>query len=648
MNKICLFAAVSTASLSAATFAFADDAAPADIGELVVTATRNPQPIEKVGQSITVIGTAEIKESQAVTMTELLATTPGVSFSRNGGVGGSTALRIRGAESDHTVVIIDGVKLNDPSSTGGGYNFANLLAGDIARIEVLRGAQSTLWGSLAIGGVVNIITATPTKPFEGDVSAEVGSGHTTYFRAGAGGASERVAWRLAASRFDTDGLNSAYRFGPEKDGYENTGVSGQAKIQATEAVSFDLRGVWSKGRNEFDGFPPPAFSFNDTREYGETEDLVLYAGVNFDLLDGALKNRIAYAYTRTDRDSFNPDQAMTTRTFDAKGENKRWEYQGVWTINPAWTATFGAETEEAEMRTASPSDFDPDPPVGGGKAGIDSAYLQVQGEVVKGLTLTGGVRRDEHDTFGGKTLGQFAAAWSLNEGQTVLRASFGQGFKAPTLYQLYSEYGNLALEPEEADSWDASITQRFLDSRLVVSATWFDRETKNQIDFFSCTSTTSNPLCFRNGVRRSGVYNNTAQTKAHGVELEAKALIGPLNVDANYTWTDAENDSPGNANRGKQLTRRPEHQANIRVTYEWENGGSLGGAIRYVGKAYDNATNTNVLSSYTLLDLRASWPVTEKVDVYGRIENALDEEYETTRNYGSPGRGAYVGVRARF
>lgn len=648
MNKICLFAAVSAASLSTATMAFADDTAPTDVGELVITATRNPQPIEKVGQSITVVGPAEIKESQAVALTELLSTTPGVSFSRNGGIGGSTALRIRGAESDQTVVVIDGVKLNDPSSTGGGYNFANMLAGDIERIEVLRGAQSTLWGSQAIGGVVNIITAKPTKALEGDVSAEIGSGDTTYLRAGVGGASEQIIWRLAASRLDTDGLNSAYRLGKEKDGYENTGVSGQVKIKASEAISIDLRGVWSKGRNQFDGFPPPAFSFNDTREFGDTEDLVLYSGVNFDLLDGALKNRVAYGYTRTDRDNSNPDQAVTKVTFDAQGVNKRWEYQGVWAINPAWTATFGAESENANMRTASPSEFTPNPTPAVAKAGIAGAYVQVQGEVVEGLTLTGGVRRDEHDTFGGKTLGQLAAAWSFNDGQTVLRASFGQGFKAPTLYQLYSEYGNVALAPEEADSWDASITQRLLDNRLVVSATYFDRETQNQIDFFSCTSTTTNPLCFRNGVRRSGVYNNTAQTKARGVELEAKALIGPLTVDANYTWTDAENDSPGNVNRGKQLARRPEHQANIRAVYAWENGGSLGGSIRYVGKTFDNAANTNVLPSYTLLDLRASWPVSEKVDVYGRVENALDEEYETTRNYGSPGRGAYVGVRARF
>lgn len=631
------------------TAAFAQTAGPvtvASVSELVVTANRSPQEADRVGQSLSVLTAEEIRAAQTLDVSSLLATTPGVSFSRNGGVGGSTSVRIRGAEGDQTVVVIDGVKLNDPSTSGGGYNFANLLAGDIARIEILRGAQSTLWGSQAIGGVVNIITAQAEQPFEGELSLEGGSMGTSYVRAAAGGKGERLTWRLAASRYDTDGVSS-YRLGKEKDGYQNTGASGRVVFQATDALSFDLRGVYSKGRNDFDGFPPPTYSFGDTPEYGETEEYVGYAALNLDLMGGALKNRLAYGYTRTDRLNVNPDQPVTTTTFDARGENKRWEYQGVWTINEAWTATFGGEIEDSSMRSASPSEFTPNPPVARAKTGIDGIYAQVQGEIIDDLTLTGGLRRDSHDTFGDATLGQLAAAWSLNDGSTVLRASWGQGFKAPTLYQLYSEYGNAALEAEEADGWDAGIEQHFAE-RFMVRATYFSRDTDNQIDFFSCTSTTTNPLCFASGVRRFGYYANTAQTKAHGVELEGSADLGPLALAANYTWTDTENASPDNLNRGKQLTRRPEHQANIQATYSWGNGASLGGSIRYVGDSFDNAANSYVLQSYTLLDLRAAYPVNEHLELYGRIENALDDDYETTRNYGSPGRGVYAGVRARF
>lgn len=638
--KTVLFAtAAAFCSLSTAAYAQSAPVAIASVGELVVTANRSPQEIERIGQSITVLTAEEIKASQVIDVSTLLAQTAGVSFSRNGGVGGSTSLRIRGAETDQTLVIIDGVKLNDPSSSGGGYNFANLLAGDIDRIEILRGAQSTLWGSQAIGGIVNITTAQPQKPVEASLSAEGGSMGTSYFRGGVGGRTERLAWRLAASRYDTDGVSS-YRYGSEKDGYENTGLSGRALFHATDALSFDLRGVYSKGKNDFDGF------LTDSRDYGETEDFIGYAGVNFDLFGGALSNRIAYAYTRTDRQNFNPDQAVTTTTFDARGENKRWEYQGVWKINEAWTATFGGETEDARMRTASPSAFDPHPPVVRGKVGLDGLYAQVQGELVAGLNLTAGVRRDSHDTFGDNTLGQIAAAWSLNDGATILRASFGQGFKAPTLYQLYSEYGNTNLEAEEADGWDVGVQQRLAD-RFVIRATWFQRKTENQIEYVSCSSP-ADAMCLVNGVMRWGYYDNIARAKAKGVELEGTADLGPLQVAANYTWTEAKNHAEGTATYGKLLPRRPEHQANIQVAYTWANQATLGGAIRYVGKAYDNAANTNVLQSYTLLDLRASYPVNDTFELYGRVENALDEDYETTRNYGSPGRGAYVGVRARF
>ncbi|MES2895921.1 MAG: TonB-dependent receptor [Pseudomonadota bacterium] len=618
--------------------------AAASVSELIVTANRSPQLADRVGQSVTVLDARDIASSQVAEISTLLAQTPGVSVSRNGGLGGVTSLRIRGAETDQTVVVVDGVKLNDPSQAGGGYNFANLLAGDIARIEILRGAQSTLWGSQAIGGVVNIVTAQAVEPLEGSLQLEAGARGTAYARATLGGKGERIAWRLAAGRFDTDG-DSAYRLGSETDGYEHTGFSGRAEIQAADAVSFDLRAVYSKGTNDFDGFPAPAFAFDDTQEYGTTEDFVGYAAVNFDL--GALKNRVAYGYTRTDRRNLDPDQAVTPVTFDARGENRRWEYQGVWTVSEAWTATFGAESEEAEMRTVSPSAFSPNPPPVRGKAGIDGIYAQVQGEVITGLTLTVGLRRDTHDTFGDEVLGQLAAAWSLNDGDTVLRASFGQGFKAPTLFQLYSDFGNLALAPEEADGWDAGIEHRFAD-RFRVAATWFQRETESQIDFFSCTVGNTNPLCRRNGVPRFGFYANTARTKAHGAELEGSVDLGPLQLAANYTWTDTENVSPQGVNRGKRLTRRPEHLANIQATYTWSNEASLTAAVRHVGASFDNAGNTYVLQGHTLLDLRASYPLTGALEVYGRVENAFDDDYETTRNYSSPGRGAYVGVRAKF
>ena len=645
-----LFSTVALATFALAIPASAQVAgsiAAVGVGEIVVTANRAPERIERVGQAITVVDHAQIERSQAVTVSDILARTPGVNFTRNGGYGGVTNLRIRGAEGGQTMLVLDGVRLSDPAVTGGEFNYANLMIGDVDRIEVLRGSQSTLWGSQAIGGVVNVIHADPTKPFEGRVQAEGGSFGTTDVRAAAAGKGDGYQWRLAASHFNTDGI-SAYRLGAEKDGYRNTTASGEIKAGVGGPIRLDFRGYYSRGRNESDGFPPPAFTFADTAEYAVTRDYIGYAGLEFDLLDGALTNRVSYSFTRTDRRQTNPAQAVTTTTFASRGANKRWEYQGVWTFSPAWAATFGAEIENTSMRTASPSAFEPNPIPGHAKTGVNSGYAQVRGEVVKGVAVTAGVRHDDHDAYGGHTLGQADIAWTLNDGTTVLRASFGQGFKAPTLYQLYSEYGNAALKPEEADGWDAGIEQRLVDGKLRVKGSYFDRKTTNQIDFVSCFGPATGGLCAPGGVPRFGYYANVARARTRGVELEAEYDAGPLNVLANYTYTDAKNRTAGSANYGAYLARRPKQAANVEATYTFATGPSLGVAVHHVGRSYDDAANSFVLKSYTLLDLRASYPVTEQIEVYGRVENALDEDYQTVRNYGSPGRGAYVGVRGRF
>ncbi|MBP7650883.1 MAG: TonB-dependent receptor [Phenylobacterium sp.] len=615
------------------------------VSELIVTAARGPQERAKVGQSVTVLTAADIEASQQLLVSDLVSRTVGVAYSRNGGPGGVTTLRIRGAEGDQTVAVVDGVKINDPSAPGGGYNFANLLTGDVARIEILRGAQSTLWGSQAIGGVINIVTAEPTSALEGGLQAEVGTQNSAYVRGAAGGISDHLVWRLSASHDQTDGV-SAVAGGAEDDGYRSTAVSGRARVIASGALSLDLRAVYTDSRNDFDGFPAPAYLFADTGQYAEIEELVAYAGLNVALLEGRFRNRLAFGYTNSDSLNYDPAQAVTPVTFDSTGRNRRWEYQGSLEIAPAWTATFGAEREQASFRTRSPSAFAPNPPTATAKAGIDSLYAQVRGDLGDHLSVTVGLRRDRHDTFGDHTLGQVSAAWSVGDA-TVLRASFGQGFKAPTLYQLYSSYGNLGLKPEQADAWDAGVEHTVGDGWLVVAATAFGRETQNQIDFVSCAFGSLTPLCNPGGVARYGYYDNTAKTAAHGVELVAAVERGPFSLDANYTWTHTENRSAG-ANLGKQLARRPEHQANLAATYQWGFGLSTTADIRHVGASSDNAAGSYTLQSHTLLDLRAAYPVNDTLEVYGRVENVFDDRYETVRNYGTPGRAATLGVRARF
>lgn len=644
-SSICL------AAVAASSAASADEAAAhavaADGDSIIVTATRAPLTLDEIPSSVAVLDKAAIDRAQDIGVTELLLRTPAISISRNGGYGTSTSLRIRGAEPEHSVVVIDGVKLNDPSSTAGGFNFTNLLAGDISRIEVLRGPQSILWGSQAIGGVVNVVTASPEKTLEGSFDVEAGSRETVSARAAIGGRTGPLAWRIGGQRFTTDGISShAKAFGGvERDGYRNHSVSGRAELALADNVSAEVRGYYSSGRVEFDGFN------TDSNDYGLNKEFVGYAGLNFDLVGGRFRNRVAYAYTDTNRDNFNPDRARP-RSFEADGKNKRWEYQGSFDFTDRVTAIFGVENERSDFRSRSPSASlaTPIPAFARGKAELTSVYGQLSVEPVEGLTINGGVRYDDHDRYGGQTLFAAGGVWRLSTG-TVLRASYAEGFKAPSLYQLFSEYGNVGLDPEEAHGWEAGVEQHLFDSKLVVGATWFDRTTKNQIVYNGCSSPSTDPMCFVPGssppTPRFGYYLNVARSEAHGVEAAAALKLGGLTLDGNYSWIVAEDRSPGN-NFGKWLPRRPRNTANASASYAFGFGLELGAAVRWSGKSYDNASNATRLDDYTLVDLRAEYALSDAVKLFARAENVFDEQYMTAFRYGSLGRSIYAGIRGRF
>jgi len=259
------------------------------------------------------------------------------------------------------------------------------------------------------------------------------------------------------------------------------------------------------------------------------------------------------------------------------------------------------------------------------------------------LTLTGGLRYDDHDTFGNETTGGASLAWSATP-TTLVRASYGQGFKAPTLFQLFSEFGNEALAPERADAWDAGIEQRLLNDALLLSATYFRRDTDDMIDFVSCFPATD-PRC---AAQPFGFYDNVAKTEAEGIELGVVAHIGErLRIDANYTDMDTTNRAPGR-NFGRELPRRAGRTFNGEIAYAWPIGLTTTVAVLDVGRSFDDAANTVVMDGYTVVDLRASYALRDNFELFGRLENAFDQDYETIARYGTPGRGVFVGVRQTF
>lgn len=600
---------------------------------IIVSANRAAQTTAEVAQSVTVLTPDDITTRQSVAVSDLLRSVPGVTVSSNGGLGTTTSVNIRGAESDQTVALIDGVKINDPSAPGGGFNFGNLLTGNIERIEVVRGSQSVLWGSQAIGGVVNIVTRAPTEQRAVNAAAEYGWRNTARVVGNVSGKFGPVSASIGAGYLRTDGFSAfnEARGGKERDGYRNFGANAKFNIVVSDAVTVDLRGWYSDGKAGIDGFPPPSFTFGDTPEFARTWELVGYAGLNAALLDGRWRNRFAYTLTDTRRRNTDLTGGTALETFNAKGRNERFDYQGNLALIDAVNATFGAETERSSFRTSSYGS-----PFSTAEARITSVYGQLSARPVTGLTLSGGMRHDHHDTFGGKTSFSANAVLSPNAGATTLRASYGEGFKTPSLFQLFSEYGNAALRPETSRSWDAGITQKLLDGRIEVAATWFHRDTLGLINFIGCTVLTG--ICAN---RPNGTYDNVAKARAQGLEFALTLKpVDALRVQANYGYVEATN-----AATGRDLARRPRHSVYTSIDYDWAWGLKTGATITHVGASFDNASNSRKLAGYVLVDLRAALPVAHGIELYGRVENLFNAQYETSFRYGTPRRAAYAGVR---
>ena len=608
-----------------------------DSDTIVVTANRTARPIAQVGSSVTVIGEEEIVLRQASDVVDILRTVPGVTFNRNGGIGTATGVSIRGAQTDQTVVLVDGVKINDPSSIGAGFDFGTLLTGNIARVEVVRGTQSVLYGSQAIGGVVNLLTREPTEELAVFARAEYGERDSAELVGNISGKFGPVSASLGGTYLTTDGISAfnETRGGVEADGFESLGLNGKIGVALSDTIALDFRAFYADGETDIDGFAPPTFALGDTNEVSNRKDFVGYAGLNVGLFDGRFRNRLGFAYTDIERMNVNNDTDFVT--FDASGENRRYEYQGVFDASDVFQFVFGAEREESEFS----SSFGAAPTIA--DAWINSVFVEANVTPVDGLSLTGGLRYDDTDTFGSATIFSASGAYTPNEGNTIVRASYGEGFKAPSLFQRFSNFGNPDLVAETSESWDVGVTQSLLGGRAQVGVTYFNRDGTNEIGFVGCSADI--PICNDpNNPRPFGTYNNVASVSADGWEFGvALQPVDGFDVSLNYSIIDAFDDATGN-----RLARRADETASLVADYRMTNGFGFGATVLIVGDSFDDTFNTRQNDGYFVADLRASYGITENLEIFGRIENVTDEEYETIFQFGQPGRAVFGGVRYRM
>jgi vitamin B12 transporter len=593
---------------------------------IVVTANGIATPADETGQAITVIDRAALDTEQTVAITDILRKVPGVTFAANGGIGAATSVFIRGGESAQTLVLIDGVRINDPSSPNSAFDFGALLTGNIGQVEVLRGPNSVIWGSQAMGGVISVRNAEPGETLAINALAEYGSFDTAQARANVSGRSGILSGSIGSGYFRTGGI-SALRAGTERDGYENYSANGKLKVAFSDAIGLDLRGYYNKGRVEFDD---PFGASADTFPTTDNEQFIGYIGLNSSVLDDRLKQRLSYSRTQISRVGKEANVPFSFNVNRLKGEIDRFEYAGSFEAANIATLIFGAEHERSFSSSFFPA---------GGNAGPDDAkysvtsgYGQLVVRPVSGLTLTGGVRYDDYSKFGGQTTFGANFAYTPNDGNTILRGTYAEGFRAPSLTEALPPFGNAALKPETAKSFDAGIEQHFLDDKIIASATYFRRKSNDTIAFSSVTFQSE----------------NIARTRTEGIELVLSVRPADnFSVAAHYSVIDATNRSAG-VQFGNRLARRPKDTASLSADWKTPIGLALGSTVTITGDSFNNAANTQRLDGYILAGLRASYPVSEQLEIYGRVDNLFDEQYETVRTYGTYGRGGYVGVRAKF
>lgn len=596
---------------------------------ITVLATGLEAPVDASGQSIGVIGAEEIASVGGADIARVLERLPGVTLARNGALGGFTGLFVRGANSQQVLVLIDGVRVADMAAPSGGYDFGNLMTGPVGKIELLRGSNGVIWGSGAIGGVV-ALTTRDVSGVEGSIEYGANNARSGEVTGGIGG--ERAALSLSAGYTETDGFSSAAA-GTEDDGFRQYRLGGRGRLVLGHGLSLFASGRYADSRIAFDGFASsPPYGLVDTPEYGETRELSGRAGLAY--AGGALALEAAFSHYDISRDTFDP-RFGSVPGFASDGRQQRAEVKGRYALSGPLRIDFGADHEWSRFETTYDA---------AARARLASGHALL-GWYGDRLSVAAGVRIDDHSRFGSAWTFGANGSYALGGGWR-LRASYGEGFKAPSLFQLYSDYGNPALQPERSRSYDIGIGKGTRNDPLHLAVTAFRRDTRGLIDYVSCFSS-SDPLC---GDGRFGFYANVGSARAQGVEVELGARVSEnFRAQAAYTWLEAKDRTPGGFDTGNDLARRPRHAVSVAVDWITPLAGlALGADLRMVSGSFDNAGNSTRIEGHALGTVRASLPVSDRIELFGRIENLTDAEYQTAAGYGMAGRSAYVGARARF
>jgi vitamin B12 transporter len=610
--------------------------------EVVVTATRLETPGREVASAATILSSKDLAASNRTTVLEVLQGVPGLSIQQNGPPGAAASVFIRGANPEHTLVLVDGVEMNDPISTTGLYDLAHLRLDDVERIEIIRGPQSTLYGSEAMGGVIHIITRSGQGRPHFHLSGLAGSYGTASAGASLSGQQGRFRYFLNSSFMRTDGFSAAgasYPGNTEKDGWRSLSLAGRLGWAIGDNTELELAAGRLASRLNLDNFGGPYGDDPNFRQ--DYVSLQVRGSLRTLLLRNRWEQRLILSFVKHDRTYDNPtDQShpMDSEQGSFAGQRLKMDWQNNIFLDAVNTLTAGLELEResGESEYISHSAWgemsSPFP-----RRSIDSAGLYLQDQIRLGgfLFATAGGRVDRHSASGTALTWRLAPAILIPGTSTKIRTTLGTGFKAPSLYQLYAPgtvwgpIGNLTLRPERSLGWDLGLEQAFFQGKFIASAGYFHNSFRNLIQFDTIHG-----------------YANIGRAETKGVEMELAAGLWPwLNLESSYTRTEARD-----LDSQTELLRRPRDKFTARLRLQAGSRAVITVDLTRLGPRYDLeyigwTTQRLRLEPFTLLGAMASLTVRKEVEIFLRLDNILDQTYELVWGYGTPRFSAYAGLR---
>lgn len=603
---------------------------------LAIGASRQPIEIAASGASVTLFDRQEIEALGMPSATDLLRLTPGVSVAVSGPRGSQTQLRIRGSEANHSLLFIDGIEANDPA-TGNEARFETLLSDGLERVEIIRGAQSALWGAEAIGGVIATETAIPERGTRAGLKVEGGSLGTARASAHLGTGSATSGLTATTSWIDSKG-SDALGLGGDRDGFSSFSGTVKGELRPTKQGMLGLTARYSRSRSEFDGYDPVTYLRADTQDNSIAESLALRGYARLGDTATPWSAELSGTWLDSSNRNFGGDAPLNrsdaTRLKIEGQVNRRFD---LGRLDNRLTLALARKDEVFKARDAQYFGATNQRRYRANSALVGEWRARLEDRAAFGIA----VRHDVFNRFADATTVRADGSLSLGLGLRT-HASYGKGIAQPTFYDLYGYFpgsfaGNPALRPERSTGYEAGLG--WSRDGMALKATWFQSRLNDEIvDVWD-------PETYL-----SSTANATGKSKRRGVELSGETRLGDaITVDASYTWLKASEQRVDGGALAKEW-RRPRHSAALRITGQWDRL-TLGASAAWVGKRRDmdfDSYQMVTLDDYLLATLQIGWKLTERIEAYGRVENALDADYQDVVGYRTPGRTGYAGLRLRL